>query len=151
MMNDTNAPYLTYKLDLIKTISIKAGNTYYKKAFGLGVRELRVLRLVHDHPGITAKDLGNMLVLDKTLLSKNIAFLEDRGLVTRSPNVNDNRQQHLALTEVGMQVWREGEEIGRGLEREMFADLSCEDWEHLHILLDRVLVSLDKWQESHRK
>lgn len=147
-MNTTDAPYLTYKLDLIKTISIKAGNTYYKKAFGLGVRELRVLRLVHDRPGITAKDLGNLLVLDKTLLSKNIAFLENRGLITRSPNAHDNRQQFLALTEEGMRVWREGEEIGRGLEREMFADLNAEDWTQLHTLLDRVLLSLEKWQDS---
>ncbi|MBS0551767.1 MAG: MarR family transcriptional regulator, partial [Proteobacteria bacterium] len=52
-MKKNETPYLTYKLDLIKTIVMKAGNTAYKKALNLGVRELRVLRLVHDFPGIT--------------------------------------------------------------------------------------------------
>lgn len=145
-MKNTEAPYLTYKLDLIKTISNKGANTHYKKAFGLGVRELRVLRLVHDYPGITATDLGNRLVLDKTLLSKNISVLEERGLISRSPNTQDNRQQCLLLTEAGMKIWAEGERIGRGLEREMFADLNDEDWNRLHGLLDQVLVSLNKWK-----
>ena len=147
-MTHSEAPYLTYKLDLIKTISNKGANAHYKKAFGLGVRELRVLRLVHDAPGITATDLGNRLVLDKTLLSKNIAVLEERGLISRSPNTHDSRQQCLQLTAAGMKVWSEGERIGRCLERQMFADLDDEDWNHLHGLLDQVLVSLNKWKNS---
>lgn len=149
-MKNTDAPYLTYKLDLIKSISVKAGNTYYRKAFGLGVRELRVLRLVHDHPGINATDLGSRLVLDKTLLSKNLSLLESRGLIARSPNSRDNRQQCLHLTDQGVTLWSEGENIGRRLEREMFADLSDADWDRLHTLLDQVLVSLDKWQTQRK-
>lgn len=150
-MKNTEAPYLTYKLDLIKTILMKLGNAHYKKAFDLGVRELRVLRLVHDFPGITATDLGNRLVLDKTLLSKNISFLEGRGLIARCPNSQDNRQQCLTLTEEGARVWYEGERIGRGLEADMFADFSDEEWNTLHNLLDQLLVSIDHFRARSAK
>ena len=44
-MTDSNTPYLTYKLDLIKTIASKAADAHYRKAFDLRIRELRVLRL----------------------------------------------------------------------------------------------------------
>ncbi len=149
-MKKNETPYLTYKLDLIKTIVMKAGNAAYKKALNLGVRELRVLRLVHDFPGITATDLGNRLVLDKTLLSKNISFLEGRGLISRCTNAQDNRQQCLTLTEEGMRVWYEGERIGRGLETDMFADFSEAEWTRLHQMLDRLLLSIDHWKARNK-
>lgn len=145
-MKKNETPYLTYKLDLIKTIVMKAGNAAYKKALNLGVRELRALRLVHDFPGITATDLGSRLVLDKTLLSKNISFLESRGLISRCTNAQDNRQQCLTLTEEGMRVWYEGERIGRGLEADLFADFSEAEWTRLHEMLDRLLLSIDHWK-----
>lgn len=149
-MRPNEAPYLTYKLDLIKTVLMKVGNTHYKQAFDLGVRELRVLRLVHDYPGITATDLGGRLVLDKTLLSKNISFLEGRGLITRCANTQDNRQQCLTLTDEGNRVWSEAERIGRGLEADLFRDFGEQEWEALHGMLDRMMVSLDNWKERNK-
>ena len=77
--------YLTYKLDLIKTLATKAADAYYVEASGMRVRELRLLRLVHDTPGVAATELRHRLVLDKTLLSKNLADLEKRGLIERGP------------------------------------------------------------------
>ena len=53
-MTDPTKPFLTYKLDLAKTLATKATDPYYQKSVGLRVRELRVLRLVHDFPGIAA-------------------------------------------------------------------------------------------------
>ncbi|ATE62188.1 MarR family winged helix-turn-helix transcriptional regulator [Thauera sinica] len=150
-MKKNEAPYLTYKLDLIKTILMKLGNAHYKKALDLGVRELRVLRLVHDFPGITATDLGNRLVLDKTLLSKNISYLEGRGLISRCANAQDNRQQCLTLTEAGMRAWYEGERIGRGLEAELFADFSDQEWTRLHGMLDQLLASIENWKQRDRQ
>ena len=115
--------YLTYKLDLIKTLATKAADAYYVEASGMRVRELRLLRLVHDTPGVAATELRHRLVLDKTLLSKNLADLEKRGLIERETDPHDNRVQRLHLSAVGLRVWRECERIGRRLEAEMFADM----------------------------
>ena len=76
------------------------------------VRELRVLRLIHDFPGIVASQLRHKVELDKTLLSKNLALLESRGLIARTPDRRDNRLQCLSLTEEGVRVWQLCEQIG---------------------------------------
>lgn len=145
-MTDPNKPFLTYKLDLAKTLATKAADPYYQKSVGLRVRELRVLRLIHDFPGIAATELGHKIVLDKTLLSKNIVFLEERGLIQRLPDKRDSRRQCLHLTDEGLRVWKESERIGRRLEDEMFAEISADDWGQLHVLLDRVLTSFEHWK-----
>ena len=144
-MTASDTPYLTYKLDLIKTIASKAADAHYRKAFDLRIRELRVLRLVHRFPGITATELGSKLVVDKTLLSKNIAYLEARGLISREADAKDNRLQCLSLTEAGLKIWQESERIGRRLEGEMFSGLTPDEWDKLHSLLDRVVMSFNRW------
>ena len=141
--------YLTYKLDLIKTLATKAADAYYVEASGMRVRELRLLRLVHDTPGVAATELRHRLVLDKTLLSKNLADLEKRGLIERETDPHDNRVQRLHLSAEGLRVWRECERIGRRLEAEMFADMPEDDWHRLHDLLDSALASLDRWRAEH--
>jgi MarR family transcriptional regulator, temperature-dependent positive regulator of motility len=145
-MKDKELPYLTFKLDLIKTMASKAADDRYDESLGLRIRELRILRLLHDTPGVSATELRYKLVLEKTLLSKNLAVLEDRGLLVRSPDTQDNRLQRLYLTREGLRAWKEGERIGRALEREMFATLRPEEWQQLHDLLDRALESLEVWQ-----
>lgn len=50
-----------------------------------------MLRSVHDFPQITATELVEKLVFDKTLLSKNIAVMKRKGLIVRTSSSHDNR------------------------------------------------------------
>jgi DNA-binding MarR family transcriptional regulator len=139
-------PYLTYKLDLIKSQATQAADQAYAAELDLRVRELRVLRPVHEHPGISATELRRLLVLDKTLMSKNLALLEQRGLIRREVHEADNRFQRLYLTEEGERAWRVSERLGRQMEADMFGELTPEQWQQLHGLLDAVLASFDHWR-----
>ena len=143
-------PYLTYKLDLIKSMATRAADQAYAAELDLRVRELRVLRPVHQHPGISATELRRLLVLDKTLMSKNLALLEQRGLIRREPDPADARVQRLFLTEEGERAWRVSERLGRQMEAEMFGELTPEQWTQLHELLDAVLASFEHWRTRHR-
>jgi len=145
-MPHTDKPYLTYKLDLVLTLATKAADQRYAKAVGLRIRELRVLRLIHNAPGIAATELGHKLVLDKTLISKHVAELERRGLLQRQIDLNDSRIHSLSLTDEGQRVWEVCERIGRELEHEMFGALDKKAWQHLHTLLDQAYVSVQAWQ-----
>ena len=145
-MTTTENSYLTYKLDLVKTLAAKAADQRYVKAVGLRIRELRVLRLIHQAPGIAATELGQQLVLDKTLISKHVAELERRGLLQRQIDPNDSRIHSLSLTDEGQRVWAVCEHIGRELEHEMFGALDQKEWQQLHVLLDRASVSVQAWQ-----
>jgi len=148
-MKNRSAPFLSYKLDVLKSASIRAANVFYRERVDLSIRELRVLRLIHDSPGILTTDLRQRLFMDKTVLSKDISFLERRGLLLRSLCSRDSRQHCLALTPEGERVWKESEEIGRRLEDEMYAELGEEEWRQLHALLDKALLSFEHWNSVH--
>jgi DNA-binding MarR family transcriptional regulator/GNAT superfamily N-acetyltransferase len=53
------------------------------------------------NPGIQARDLGELLYLDKSNTSRQLAKLEALGLVRRTPLEADGRAFSLALTEAG--------------------------------------------------
>lgn len=139
-------PFLTYSLERLSSAAIKAADVHYLDACDLKVRELRVLRLIQSCPGCTPTELLGGLELDKTLLSKYLAALEQKGLILRRVDERDNRRQCLFLSEQGDQVWAAAEQLGRGLEAEMFGGLSAEEWEHLHSLLEKARLSLQDWQ-----
>lgn len=141
-------PYLTYRLTQIGQAAIKAADPLYQNAVGLKVRELRLLRLIHEYPGSTSGELVNRIELDKTLWSKNLAVLEEKGLVLRRTDPADARRQYLSLSERGEQAWRSAEVIGQTLEQEMFADLNPEQWQQLHQLLEQAWLSLQNWQQQ---
>jgi DNA-binding MarR family transcriptional regulator/GNAT superfamily N-acetyltransferase len=55
-------------------------------------------------PGISAKDLGNILRLDKSNTSRQVAKLEASGLVRRTTANNDARSSELYLTDAGQKL-----------------------------------------------
>lgn len=55
-------------------------------------------------PGISAKDLGNLLRLDKSNTSRQVAKLEASGLVRRATASNDARASELSLTDAGQRL-----------------------------------------------
>lgn len=143
-----NHAYLTYKLDVIKILVLNAAEPLYRKACGLRVKEIRLLRLIHDYPNITSSELKVKLVLDKTLLSKYLAGLEQRGMIEKIPDKQDNRIQQLRLTAAGEEAWQTCETIGRGLEAKFFHQMSGQEWDQLHHLLDKALDSLTDWHSQ---
>ncbi len=56
------------------------------------------------HPGISAKDLGNILRLDKSNTSRQVARLEGSGLVARKIASDDARSSELYLTGAGQKL-----------------------------------------------
>lgn len=57
-------------------------------------------------PGISAKELGNILRLDKSNTSRQVAKLEAGGLVNRKVANEDARSSELYLTEAGQKLRR---------------------------------------------
>lgn len=144
-------PFLTYSLERLSSSAIKAADVYYQEAFDLKVRELRVLRLIHSLPGRTPTELLKELEVDKTLLSKYLSALEQKGMILRRQDERDNRKQCLFLSEQGEQIWQQAEILGRSLEAEMFSCLSIAEWENLHCLLEKARLSLWEWQKQEKR
>jgi MarR family transcriptional regulator, temperature-dependent positive regulator of motility len=131
--------FLTFKLDLIKSQMISRANSAYRSAVGLDVRSLRVLRVICSMAGITATELKEETLIEKTLLSKLVADLIERKLVRRSIHPDDARHVQLWPTPTGKRLRTTSDEFGKSLETEMLSTLSAAERAELNRIVDKLV------------
>jgi DNA-binding MarR family transcriptional regulator len=68
--------------------------------------EFAVLVFIDDWPGIHQRTLSEAMGIDRNNVSVIVDRLEQRGLVARSPGVEDRRARQLVLTPRGKALWR---------------------------------------------
>jgi DNA-binding MarR family transcriptional regulator len=84
----------------------------YRERFGLDIPEWRVMATVGpvaDDPttGCTAQYIASSTRMHKTRVSRAIAHLEERGLMTRVTRSDDRREMELRLTKAGRRMYCE--------------------------------------------
>ena len=134
--------FLTFRLDLTSALLINRANLVYRERWDLDVRALRVLRLVCAEPDITPKSVSQRAMIEKTLLSKVLAELEARGLITRSMHASDRRSIALRATAHGLDVAQASEAVGTELEGQLAKALSENERKTLERLLRKLSHSL---------
>lgn len=96
--------------------------TIYRERFGLEIPEWRVMVTVGPERGCTAQYIARSTRMHKTRVSRAIAHLEKRGLMTRVTSSADRRELGLRLTKAGRRVYTEL--VPLALERESIL-LAC--------------------------
>src|SRR5580704_17793674 len=112
--------------------------TVYRERFGLDVPEWRVMATVGPERGCTAQYIAGSTRMHKTRVSRAIAHLEEKGLMTRVTSPADRREMELRLTQAGRRLYEEL--VPLALEREQTL-LSCMTKEQLRAFttgLDRL-------------
>jgi DNA-binding MarR family transcriptional regulator len=84
----------------------------------------------------TQQQIADFSGLDRMMLSKVLATLEQRGLVQRTPDAGDGRVKRLAVTARGREVVDAATAIARGVDADLFAGI--ESPERLRDELERV-------------
>ncbi len=69
--------------------------------YGITAQQRMIIRLVGKYPGMTAGQLSEHLHLDPGTISAAIRRLENKGLLSRRPDVRDKRRVLLGLTTSG--------------------------------------------------
>lgn len=89
----------------------------YRERFGLDIPEWRVMATVGPTTaGCTAQYIASSTRMHKTRVSRAIAHLEKRGLMTRVIRSDDRREMELRLTRAGRRMY--SELVPLALERE---------------------------------
>lgn len=68
---------------------------------GLTQKQVAVLWLVDDHPGIAQTGLANRMRMDRATTMAIVNRLEERGFLERGKSMSDGRKQTLNLTDEG--------------------------------------------------
>lgn len=133
------ADYINVLLDLASERTRDRGSRVYEIELGLSIRDVRLLRMIGGVPGITMGQLVQTCAIEKTLASKLVGSLVQRGLVQRQIGNEDARQTHLFLTRTGIDLVLQAEPIGQEMEARFLDCLSATEVDTLRRILHKII------------
>ncbi len=136
--------FLPYRLSVVTNRISGALSRHYADRFGIGIPEWRVIANLGRLPGLTANDVVERSAMDKVTVSRAVAALEDKGLLTRERDEGDKRKSRLTLSAKGQAVYAEIAPLALGFERDLLTALSPEE----AALLDRIIDKLNAKMDS---
>jgi len=99
--------FLPYRLNVVASLTSQALSRIYAERYGIGVPEWRVLVTLGQYGMMTGKAIGAHSHMHKTKVSRAVAFLEKRKLLTRRTNRADLRESFLSLTPNGLAIYHD--------------------------------------------
>jgi DNA-binding MarR family transcriptional regulator len=97
--------FLPYRLNVVANLVSQALSRIYADRYGIGVPEWRVLVTLGQYGMMTGKAIGAHSHMHKTKVSRAVALLEQRKLVTRRANRADLREAFLTLAPPGRAMY----------------------------------------------
>lgn len=110
----------------------------YRKHFGVGVVEWRMLSMLAVENGVTANRICQVIGLDKSLVSRSLQQLEQAQYVTSQVDSRDARRYTVSLTEQGRALHDRIYRVAMEREQRLLADLSPAEVDVLVNLLERM-------------
>lgn len=104
-----------------------------------------ILAWVHDNGPVRPGALAAHFHLDASTISRQVASLEQAGLITRYPDAEDRRARQLRLTEQGRKVLAATRGERRGVVRALLRAWSPEDLASFACLLAAFNAGLDDY------
>jgi DNA-binding MarR family transcriptional regulator len=99
--------FLPYRLNVVANLVSQALSRIYSERYGIGVPEWRVLVTLGQYDVMTAKQIGAHTHMHKTKVSRAVAQLEKRKLLSRRANRADFRESFLSLSTAGRVIYEE--------------------------------------------
>jgi len=141
---------LTYLLEIIANEAIAGNDAIFLRELGYSIREVRVLRLVDDNPGITFVEVWDKSGLERSLTSRILQKLIGDGLLVRTSSGTDARKYHLSASAAGKALRQRGRAVSDALEGLLLAPFSPQDRSQLFEQIERLghWVRSDDYQRA---
>jgi len=99
--------FMPYRLSILTNRVSNAIARHYSERFGLGIAEWRVMAVLGQSPGLSAREVALRTEMDKVQVSRAVAGLVRRRRVQRTVDGADGRVTRLALTARGQAIYDE--------------------------------------------
>ncbi|ACI97594.1 transcriptional regulator, MarR family protein [Rhodospirillum centenum SW] len=123
---------------------------------GLSLRAWRVLALLASYPDITNAEMSALFGMDTATVTRAVAELKSKGLITTNRDPSDRRRVQNRLTDAGAALHDRiaPARIARG--RRYEACFTPEELTQLHRLLDKLsrhvdAIFIEEWREERRR
>ncbi|HEX4160709.1 MAG TPA: MarR family winged helix-turn-helix transcriptional regulator [Rhizomicrobium sp.] len=136
--------FLPYRLSVLTNRVSNALARHYSERFGLSVAEWRVIAVLGQSPGLSARDVALRTEMDKVQVSRAVADLVRRRRVQKTMDGVDGRVTRLALTARGGLIYNEIVPQALELEERFLSALDMRE----RVAFDRLIAKL--FVESNR-
>lgn len=131
--------WLPYRMFVVAGRVAELLESFYGPRWGLGLPAWRILAVVADRPGVSAREITRACGLDPVAVSRGIAQLVTLGFARREAGAQDRRYASVTLTPEGEAAFAEIAALARAIEAKLLAALP----EAERAALDRALDRLD--------
>ena len=94
--------YIPYFLAAVNNALSRSASAQYRRAFGLGIGEWRVISMLAIEPGIPAARICEVISLDKAAVSRSLNRLDHMGYLVATPSPSDPRRRAWSLNPAGL-------------------------------------------------
>jgi DNA-binding MarR family transcriptional regulator len=130
--------HVPYFFTYISNRLSRGASETYRKHFGLGITEWRVMGVLAGLPNITANQVINAIGLDKGAVSRSLGVLEKRRLVKSEPDPSDKRSRLMRLSQAGDALHDRIIVAALAREERLLSPLSPEEIEGLIVCLRKM-------------
>ncbi len=130
--------FLPYRLNVLAGLTSSALAQIYAERFGLTIPAWRVIVTLGQYEYRTARDMAPDGVMHKSTVSRAVAALEKRGLITRRPNLDDRREEWLTLTPEGRAIYEAVAPEALAVEERLLSVLTPQEQKTLSTLIEKL-------------
>jgi len=130
--------FVPYRLSVLTNRVSDAIAAQYRERFGLSIPEWRVMAVLGETPGLSARDVAKKTAMGKVQVSRAATALIAAGRVVRTADKADGRIAHLSLSRTGRGVYDEIVPLALSLEETLLKALSATE----RRAFDRVMAKL---------
>jgi DNA-binding MarR family transcriptional regulator len=132
--------FIPYRLSVLTNRVSGAIARHYSDHFSLTIPEWRVMAVLGETPGLSAREVAVRTAMDKVQVSRAVASLIAARRLERTYDDEDGRISHLFLTRGGRTVYDQIAPLALRLEETLLAALTADERQ----ALDRLLVKLGR-------
>jgi DNA-binding MarR family transcriptional regulator len=126
-----------YLLGAISNMIDAGGSRLFRRAFGVGLGEVRLVYVIGYEGPLTARKASQIIGVDKGAMSRTVGALQRRGFLQVTIDPVDARQRVIQFTPSGKKLHQRVMALALERERKMYAIFSAHELETLSGLLQR--------------
>ncbi|HEY1632488.1 MAG TPA: MarR family winged helix-turn-helix transcriptional regulator [Rhizomicrobium sp.] len=135
--------FLPYRLSVLSNKVSDAIARHYSDRFGLSILEWRVMAVLGQTPGLSAREVARRTAMDKVQVSRAVAALVSSRHVQRDGDETDGRVTRLSLTMRGRAIYDEIVPLALHLEAVFLAALTQAERATLDGLMQKLTKQID--------
>ncbi len=121
-----------------------ANQKFVKANLPITPEQFTVLTAILDHDGLYQRQIGALTLKDRPNITRIINILEEKGLVTRTPDKNKRKIFKINITDKGKEAYNEVLPTVAEHWQSTVEDVSDEELENCLTVLNKIKANLEK-------